>query len=94
MTWRRFASVIGWVDRLFYDYQHEFNEWKRDRQLERRIGDDTLCQGFDDSVQPPEQRPYRQPEDAQGLYAFSTLFCAGLREYTIRPVCWHRHRER
>ena len=38
---RRYAS--------FYNYQYEFNEQQRDRELERILGD-VECQGFDDSV--------------------------------------------
>ncbi|MCD4561551.1 deoxyribodipyrimidine photo-lyase [Lelliottia nimipressuralis] len=37
------------VTHLFYNYQYEFNEQQRDRQLENRL-DTVVCQGFDDSV--------------------------------------------
>ncbi|PLY46413.1 deoxyribodipyrimidine photo-lyase [Lelliottia sp. F153] len=37
------------VTHLFYNYQYEFNEQKRDRQLENRLTT-VVCQGFDDSV--------------------------------------------
>src|SRR5690606_23635772 len=37
------------VTHLFYNYQYEFNEQQRDRELERILGD-VECQGFDDSV--------------------------------------------
>ena len=37
------------VTHLFYNYQYEFNERQRDRQVEHSLVD-TVCQGFDDSV--------------------------------------------
>ncbi|MGX8893698.1 deoxyribodipyrimidine photo-lyase [Enterobacter cloacae] len=37
------------VTHLFYNYQYEFNEQLRDRELERILGN-VECQGFDDSV--------------------------------------------
>lgn len=37
------------VTHLFYNYQYEFNEQQRDRQLENRLTK-VVCQGFDDSV--------------------------------------------
>ncbi|POZ17389.1 deoxyribodipyrimidine photo-lyase [Lelliottia aquatilis] len=37
------------VTHLFYNYQYEFNEQQRDRQLEKML-DTVVCQGFDDSV--------------------------------------------
>ncbi|MBF4180322.1 deoxyribodipyrimidine photo-lyase [Lelliottia nimipressuralis] len=37
------------VTHLFYNYQYEFNEQQRDRQLENRLTT-VVCQGFDDSV--------------------------------------------
>ena len=40
------------VTHLFYNYQYEFNEQQRDRQLENRL-DTVVCQGFDDSVMLP-----------------------------------------
>ncbi|EUM06489.1 deoxyribodipyrimidine photo-lyase [Enterobacter ludwigii] len=40
------------VTHLFYNYQYEFNERQRDRQLEK-ILQDVECQGFDDSVMLP-----------------------------------------
>lgn len=38
------------VDALFYNYQYEFNERQRDAEVERTLGRDVICQGFDDSV--------------------------------------------
>lgn len=38
------------VDALFYNYQYEFNERQRDAGVERDIGGEVVCQGFDDSV--------------------------------------------
>lgn len=40
------------VTHLFYNYQYEFNEQQRDRQLEREL-ETVVCQGFDDSVMLP-----------------------------------------
>ncbi|WP_368541596.1 deoxyribodipyrimidine photo-lyase [Enterobacter soli] len=40
------------VTHLFYNYQYEFNEQQRDRQLEKAL-DVVVCQGFDDSVMLP-----------------------------------------
>lgn len=40
------------VTHLFYNYQYEFNEQQRDRQLEKTL-DGVVCQGFDDSVMLP-----------------------------------------
>ncbi|HDR2787610.1 deoxyribodipyrimidine photo-lyase [Enterobacter sp. RHBSTW-00175] len=40
------------VTHLFYNYQYEFNEQQRDRQLEN-IAEEVVCQGFDDSVMLP-----------------------------------------
>ncbi|WP_407435341.1 deoxyribodipyrimidine photo-lyase [Lelliottia sp.] len=40
------------VTHLFYNYQYEFNEQQRDRQLEKTL-DGVVCQGFDDSVMMP-----------------------------------------
>ncbi|HEX4501383.1 MAG TPA: deoxyribodipyrimidine photo-lyase [Scandinavium sp.] len=37
------------VDRLFYNYQYEINERKRDVQVEKTL-ETVICQGFDDSV--------------------------------------------
>ncbi|OAT38712.1 deoxyribodipyrimidine photolyase [Enterobacter soli ATCC BAA-2102] len=40
------------VTHLFYNYQYEFNEQQRDRQLEKTL-QNVVCQGFDDSVMLP-----------------------------------------
>lgn len=37
------------VTQLFYNYQYEFNERERDAAVERAL-EETVCQGFDDSV--------------------------------------------
>ena len=37
------------VTHLFYNYQYELNEQRRDRQLENML-DGVVCEGFDDSV--------------------------------------------
>src|SRR5690606_31344686 len=37
------------VTHLFYNYQYEFNEQQRDRQLEKML-EAVVCEGFDDSV--------------------------------------------
>ncbi|MEZ3499925.1 deoxyribodipyrimidine photo-lyase [Pantoea sp. KPR_PJ] len=39
------------VDALFYNYQYELNERKRDAEAEKRLNKaDIVCQGFDDSL--------------------------------------------
>lgn len=38
------------VETLFYNYQYELNERRRDAEMEKALGDDVACQGFDDSV--------------------------------------------
>ncbi|MBV4412361.1 deoxyribodipyrimidine photo-lyase [Enterobacteriaceae bacterium YMB-R22] len=38
------------VDALFYNYQYELNERRRDAAVEKALGGKVLCQGFDDSV--------------------------------------------
>lgn len=46
---RQFCESEG-VDALFYNYQYEFNERERDAALEKSLGQDVVCQGFDDGV--------------------------------------------
>ncbi|SAF66505.1 Deoxyribodipyrimidine photolyase [Enterobacter cloacae] len=36
------------VTHLYYNYQYEFNEQQRDRQLEKSLAG-VVCEGFDDS---------------------------------------------
>lgn len=38
------------VDALFYNYQYELNERQRDAAVEKMLGREVVCQGFDDSV--------------------------------------------
>lgn len=38
------------VDALFYNYQYELNERRRDAALERELAGGVVCQGFDDGV--------------------------------------------
>lgn len=38
------------VNELFYNRQYEVNESRRDKQLERCLGDKVICKSFDDSV--------------------------------------------
>ncbi|MFZ3389646.1 deoxyribodipyrimidine photo-lyase [Buttiauxella gaviniae] len=38
------------VNALFYNYQYEFNERQRDAAVEKMLGREVVCQGFDDSV--------------------------------------------
>ncbi|MEL4014112.1 deoxyribodipyrimidine photo-lyase [Dryocola clanedunensis] len=38
------------VDALFYNYQYELNERERDAAVEKILGREVICQGFDDSV--------------------------------------------
>lgn len=46
---KKFCAEHG-VDALFYNYQYELNERRRDAEVEKALGDDVVCQGFDDSV--------------------------------------------
>ncbi|PQV93308.1 deoxyribodipyrimidine photo-lyase, partial [Cronobacter sakazakii] len=41
------------VSALFYNYQYELNEARRDAAVERRLEGRVACQGFDDSVMLP-----------------------------------------
>lgn len=54
-----FGACISWiaafcekhrVDVLFYNYQYELNERRRDAAVEKQLDGDVICQGFDDSV--------------------------------------------
>lgn len=54
-----FSELVPWLvdfcrrqraDTLFYNYQYEFNERQRDREVERRLDGQVICQGFDDGV--------------------------------------------
>lgn len=90
-----FAAQVEWlaafcqrerVDRLFYNYQYEFNERERDRQLERRIGDDTLCQGFDDGVLLPPGSVHTGNQQMYKVYTpFRNAFLRRLEEHD--PAC-------
>ncbi|SNC59116.1 deoxyribodipyrimidine photo-lyase [Sodalis endosymbiont of Henestaris halophilus] len=53
LDWLAAFCQFEQVDHIFYNYQYEFNERERDRQLARRLGNKTLCQGFDDGVLMP-----------------------------------------
>ncbi len=70
-----FAAAAAWLadfclwqraDALFYNYQYEFNERRRDRAVERTLDGRVVCQGFDDGVLLPpgsvitgDQRMYK-----------------------------------
>ncbi|WP_158380039.1 deoxyribodipyrimidine photo-lyase [Candidatus Williamhamiltonella defendens] len=44
------------VDKLFYNYQYEINESRRDHALEKKLRHQVICQGFHDAVLlPPEK---------------------------------------
>lgn len=54
-----FSDLVPWLvdfcrrrraDTLFYNYQYELNERQRDREVERRLDGQVICQGFDDGV--------------------------------------------
>lgn len=79
-----FAAQLDWlaafcqrerVDRLFYNYQYELNERELDQRLERCIGDETLCQGFDDGVPLPPGSVYTGNQQMyRSIRRFATPF--------------------
>ncbi|PLK58929.1 deoxyribodipyrimidine photo-lyase [Candidatus Palibaumannia cicadellinicola] len=90
-----FAEQIDWlltfcqrekVNQLFYNYEYELNERKRDQELERRISNQILCQGFDDSVLlPPGNVLTKNQEMFQVYTSFRNVFLHKLQESKL--VC-------
>ncbi|NDJ58435.1 deoxyribodipyrimidine photo-lyase [Enterobacteriaceae bacterium 4M9] len=74
------------VDALFYNYQYEFNERQRDAAVEKALGDEVVCQGFDDSVMlPPGSVTTGNNSMYKVFTPFSKAFLRRLQEDT--PEC-------
>lgn len=69
------------VDALFYNYQYEYNERQRDAALEKTLGLDVICQGFDDGVLlPPGSVTTGNHEMYKVFTPFSKAFIRRLQE--------------
>ncbi|HKN05148.1 MAG TPA: deoxyribodipyrimidine photo-lyase [Buttiauxella sp.] len=69
------------VNALFYNYQYELNEHQRDAALEKALGSDVVCQGFDDSVLlPPGSVTTGNHEMFKVFTPFSKAFIKRLKE--------------
>lgn len=69
------------VDALFYNYQYELNERERDAAVEKTLGRDVICQGFDDSVLlPPGSVTTGNHEMYKVFTPFSRAFIKRLQE--------------
>lgn len=81
------------VDALFYNYQYELNEHRRDREVERRLEGEVVCQGFDDSVLlPPGSVTTGNGEMYKVFTPFSRAFIRRLQEGL--PECVHAPKAR
>ncbi|MGB7802201.1 deoxyribodipyrimidine photo-lyase [Buttiauxella sp.] len=79
------------VDALFYNYQYELNERQRDAAVEKALGRDVVCQGFDDSVLlPPGSVTTGNNEMYKVFTPFSKAFIKrlheGLPECVLAPL--------
>lgn len=69
------------IDALFYNYQYELNERQRDAAVEKALGRDVVCQGFDDSVLlPPGSVTTGNREMYKVFTPFSKAFIKRLHE--------------
>lgn len=69
------------IDALFYNYQYELNERQRDAAVEKALGRDVVCQGFDDSVLlPPGSVTTGNNEMYKVFTPFSKAFIKRLHE--------------
>ncbi|MEW7311720.1 deoxyribodipyrimidine photo-lyase [Buttiauxella gaviniae] len=69
------------VDALFYNYQYELNERQRDAAVEKMLGCEVICQGFDDSVLlPPGSVTTGNHEMYKVFTPFSRAFIKQLHE--------------
>ena len=76
------------VDALFYNYQYELNEHRRDLNVERGLEGKVVCQGFDDSVLlPPGSVTTGSGEMYKVFTPFSNAFIRRLQEGL--PECVH-----
>ncbi|WP_413730755.1 deoxyribodipyrimidine photo-lyase [Sodalis sp. RH22] len=75
-----FNASVAWLtdfcrrqqaDALFYNYQYEFNEQRRDRALEQALDGRVICQGFDDGTLLP---PGSVRTGDSGMYKVFTPF--------------------
>ncbi len=78
------------VDALFYNYQYELNERRRDAAVEKAFGSKVVCQGFDDSVLlPPGSVTTGNNEMYKVFTPFSKAFikrlCEALPECVTAP---------
>lgn len=74
------------VSHLFYNYQYELNERRRDGQAEQLLSGKVTCQGFDDSVLlPPGSVLTGNNEMFRVFTPFSKAFLRRLRE--MPPQC-------
>lgn len=53
VKWLQDYCLKKQVKELFYNRQYEVNEHRRDKQLERYLGDKVICTSFDDSIMLP-----------------------------------------
>jgi deoxyribodipyrimidine photo-lyase len=69
------------IDALFYNYQYELNERQRDAAVEKALGREVVCQGFDDSVLlPPGSVTTGNNEMYKVFTPFSKAFIKRLHE--------------
>jgi len=81
------------VSHLFYNYQYEFNEQQRDRQLEK-TSTEVVCQGFDDSVMlPPGSVMTGNREMYKVFTPFKNAFIKRLKESLPECVAAPANRE-
>jgi deoxyribodipyrimidine photo-lyase len=81
------------VSHLFYNYQYEFNEQQRDRQLEKTLTE-VVCQGFDDSVMlPPGSVMTGNREMYKVFTPFKNAFIKRLKESLPECVAAPANRE-
>lgn len=98
-----FAAAIDWlvaycaqerVDALFYNRQHEINELRRDRQAERRLSGQVICQSFDDSLLLPPGSVQTGGGEMYKIYTpFRKAFIQRLSEFDVRSLPAPKPRE-
>lgn len=50
VEWLKDFCIKEQVKEIFFNYQYEINEYRRDEHLKRSLGDKVTCQGYHDSV--------------------------------------------
>ncbi|RPH30389.1 deoxyribodipyrimidine photo-lyase [Buttiauxella warmboldiae] len=69
------------VEALFYNYQYELNERQRDAAVEKALGREVVCQGFDDSVLLPPASVITGNQEMYKVFTpFSKAFIKRLHE--------------